>query len=160
MRQAARDSFLRASAQGEDPLERRTQSKRPKLTLVNAESPSFSALYGPLAGGSDELYGPDVAGSLQAHVVGPSIEEYSNVTIPDAIGRQKRLLGDRNAPWESSPNAPGVLWRASIGLAPSGLANLLRPASSAQSLNTTPQYDEVDRRLMDTFPASDAVGRY
>jgi len=106
------------------------------------------------------LYGPDIAGSLQAHDVGPSIKEYPNVTIPDAIAGQRRFLGDRNAPWESSPNAPGVLWRASIGLTPSGPANLRRPASSAQSLNTTPPYDEVDRRLMDTFPASDAVARY
>jgi hypothetical protein len=82
------------------------------------------------------------------------------VTIPEAIGGQRRLPGDRNAPWESSPNAPGVLWRASIGLTPSGPATFLSPASSAQSINTIPQYDEVDRRLMDTFPASDAVGRY
>jgi len=82
------------------------------------------------------------------------------VTIPDAIGGQRRRFGGRNAPWESSPNAPGVLWRESIGLTPGGAANLLRPASDAPSLNTIPQYDEVDRRLMDTFPASDAVGRY
>jgi len=82
------------------------------------------------------------------------------VTTPDAIGGQTRLLGDRNPPWESSPNAPGVLWRASIDLTPTGTASLVRPSCSALSVITSPQYDDVDRRLMDTFPASDAVGRY
>jgi hypothetical protein len=43
---------------------------------------------------------------------------------------------------------------------------LLAKASAASRHASTPvrflppEYDEVDRRLMDTFPASDAVGRY
>jgi hypothetical protein len=42
----------------------------------------------------------------------------------------------------------------------------VRPSRSAQAPGVTAgygmnaEYDEVDRRLMDTFPASDAVGRY
>jgi hypothetical protein len=106
-------------------------------------------------------YGPGtLPGSLQVHDVCHSIEEYPNVTTPDAIGGQTRLLGDLNSSQESSPHAPGVLWRASIDLTPSGPGSLVRSSSSAQSVSTTSQYDEVDCRLMDTFPASDAVGRY
>ena len=59
------------------------------------------------------------------------------------------IYGPGHAPWELSPNAPGVLWRGSTGLTPSGPAALLRPANGAQSLNSIPQYDEVDRRLME-----------
>ena len=82
------------------------------------------------------------------------------MTTPDAIVRQTRLLRGRNPHWESSPNAPGVLWRGSTDLTPIGAASLAQPPCSAQSVSMSAQYDEADRRLMDTFPASDAVGRY
>lgn len=35
-----------------------------------------------------------------------------------------------------------------------------RSAAVARELEDTGTYDQIDRRLMDTFPASDAVARY
>ena len=52
----------------------------------------------------------------------------------------------RNPPWEESPNAPGVLG--------SGAVEAIEPRGNWDG------YDEIDRRLLDTFPASDAVARY
>ena len=80
---------------------------------------------------------------------------------PDLMGARHGLHGDRNPRWELSPNAPGVLVDAARRVPATGI----RPASahalrSATEYSFTTEYDEVDRRLMDTFPASDAVGRY
>ena len=81
------------------------------------------------------------------------------MTTSETRVTQKRLGGGRNQSWELSPNAPGVLWLAAVDLMPRGPESGLSPLSSAQVASAT-QYDEVDLRLMDTFPASDAVGRY
>ena len=80
----------------------------------------------------------------------------------DLMGTRHGLHGARGPRWELSPNAPGILVdgarRASAtGVRPPGSAHALR---SATEYSFTTEYDEVDRRLMDTFPASDAVGRY
>ena len=64
----------------------------------------------------------------------------------------------RNPPWELSPNAPGVIGSASVVLADKLHASVVHPGT--RTVGSSPLYDEVDRRLMDTFPASDAVGRY
>ena len=80
---------------------------------------------------------------------------------PDLTRTRDGLRGRRNPRWEVSPNAPGVLvdvpWRIPTAAA--------RPSGKAHALGVTEysvltEYDEVDLRLMDTFPASDAVGRY
>ena len=68
--------------------------------------------------------------------------------------------GGRSPPWELSPNAPGVHWRDSGDVVRTGHAHDFRASAIVPLISPIPQYDEVDRRLMDTFPASDAVGRY
>ena len=81
---------------------------------------------------------------------------------PDLMGTRHGLHGARNPRWELSPNAPGIL----ADVARKDPATGVRPPDSAHALrgateySFTTEYDEVDRRLMDTFPASDAVGRY
>jgi hypothetical protein len=78
----------------------------------------------------------------------------------DSMSQRKRVPIGRSPPWEFSPNAPGVIFPPSVE--PTGRlpGSVMHPLSSTYSVGSTPQYDEVDRRLMDTFPASDAVGRY
>jgi hypothetical protein len=51
--------------------------------------------------------------------------------------------------------ALGVLWRGVPAVSGDPRESLQR-----RWIQTRLQYDEVDRRLMDTFPASDAVARY
>ncbi len=82
------------------------------------------------------------------------------MTTLDSKSERKGLSTGRNPTWEFSPNAPGVMWSVSLDLADRLPASVVLPSISARSVGSTPQYDEVDRRLMDTFPASDAVGRY
>jgi hypothetical protein len=74
----------------------------------------------------------------------------------DAMGVRASRRTSRKASWELSPDEPGVLVDFTRGGVPSGV----RSSRSTHAVGTTPLYDEVDRRLMDTFPASDAVGRY
>jgi hypothetical protein len=68
------------------------------------------------------------------------MHEADNVILMDQVSHQGvRKPDSRSSPiWEESPNAPGVLWF---------------PAEPTI-------YDELDLRLMDTFPASDVVARY
>ena len=75
---------------------------------------------------------------------------------PDLMRTRDEPQRDRNPRWELSPNAPGAL----VNAPRKPPASTVRPLGSAQALGVTTEYDEVDRRLMDTFPASDAVGRY
>jgi hypothetical protein len=75
---------------------------------------------------------------------------------PDLVGTGDGPRGGRNPRREPSPNAPGALANAPRKLP----ATAVRPSGGAHALGVTTEYDEVDRRLMDTFPASDAVGRY
>jgi hypothetical protein len=81
---------------------------------------------------------------------------------PDLMRTRDGLRGRRNPRWEVSPNAPGVLVDVprripTTAVRPSGNAHA-RGVTAEYSVIT--EYDEVDLRLMDTFPASDAVGRY
>jgi hypothetical protein len=71
------------------------------------------------------------------------------------VRRLQQRTFPRTPSWDESPNAPGVLWRGVPAV--SG-----KPHESLQRrwIQSRPEYDEVDRRLMDTFPASDAVARY
>lgn len=78
----------------------------------------------------------------------------------DSMSERKDLPTGRTPAWEFSPNAPGVMWAGSLDLADTLPASVTHPSSSSHWSGSIPQYDEVDRRLMDTFPASDAVGRY
>jgi len=80
------------------------------------------------------------------------------MTTLDSMSERKRQPTGRTPTWESSPNAPGVIGSASVALAGRLPARVVYPGT--RSVGSSPQYDEVDRRLMDTFPASDAVGRY
>jgi hypothetical protein len=82
------------------------------------------------------------------------------VTTLDSMSERNGLPAGRNPTWELSPNAPGVIWPASVEPADRLPASIVHPLSNTHSVDSTLQYDEVDRRLMDTFPASDAVGRY
>ena len=82
------------------------------------------------------------------------------MTTSDTRVTQQRLGSSCNPAWELSPNAPGVHWLASVGLTPRGPASGVSSLSSTLGVVSVTQYDEVDLRLMDTFPASDAVGRY
>ena len=82
------------------------------------------------------------------------------MTRLDSMSERKRVPVGRSSPWEFSPNAPGVIFPPSVEPTGRVSASVMHPLSSTQSVESTPQYDEVDRRLMDTFPASDAVGRY
>ena len=81
------------------------------------------------------------------------------MTTLHSMSERKGLPAGRNPSWEFSPNAPGVIGSASValGVKPASVAH---PSAGARSVGSSPLYDEVDRRLMDTFPASDAVGRY
>ena len=83
------------------------------------------------------------------------------MTTLHSMSERKDQPTGRNPKWESSPNAPGVIWHGAIDLAvrlPAG--GLVHSSSGALPVGSSQQYDEVDLRLMDTFPASDAVGRY
>ena len=82
------------------------------------------------------------------------------MTTLHSMSERKGQATGRNPPWELSPNAPGVIGSASVDLAARLQPSVVHPSSSTRSVGSTPQYDEVDRRLMDTFPASDAIGRY
>lgn len=82
------------------------------------------------------------------------------MTTLDSMSERKGQPTGRNPSWESSPNAPGVIWQRSVDLAVRLPAGVVHPSSGARSVGSSQQYDEVDLRLMDTFPASDAVGRY
>ncbi len=81
------------------------------------------------------------------------------MTSLERLSERKGLPNGGNPTWELSPNAPGVI-AASVELARRLPTNAAHPKSKSHSVGSTLQYDEVDRRLMDTFPASDAVGRY
>jgi len=82
------------------------------------------------------------------------------VTPFDSVSEREGLPTGRNPTWELSPNAPGVIGAASVELAHRLPASVVLTSAGTRSAGSSPQYDEVDRRLMDTFPASDAVGRY
>jgi hypothetical protein len=82
------------------------------------------------------------------------------VMTHDSRSERQGLLTGRNPTWEFSPNAPGVMWAGSLDLSDTLPASVAHTSSDSHSGGSIPQYDEVDRRLMDTFPASDAVGRY
>jgi hypothetical protein len=77
-----------------------------------------------------------------------------------SMSERKGLPAGRNPTWEFSPNAPGVIGSASVALVVKLPVSVVHPSAGARSVGSSPLYDEVDRRLMDTFPASDAVGRY
>lgn len=82
------------------------------------------------------------------------------MTTLDSMSERKGLPTGRNPTWELSPNAPGVIGSVSVALAGKLPARVVHPLAGTRSVGSSPQYDEVDLRLMDTFPASDAVGRY
>ena len=82
------------------------------------------------------------------------------MTTIDSISERKGRPTGRQSARELSPNAPGASCAASIDLADRLPANLIPPVAGTRSVSSSPPYDEVDRRLMDTFPASDAVARY
>ena len=81
-------------------------------------------------------------------------------TLDSMSERKGGLPTGRNPTWEVSANAPGVMGSVSVALAGTLPASVVHPSAGARSVGSSPLYDEVDRRLMDTFPASDAVGRY
>ena len=58
--------------------------------------------------------------------------------------------------WDEPPNSPRIHWTIPLSTA--------TPAASGMEQTQAPPapvlYDALDRRLMDTFPASDAVARY
>ena len=58
--------------------------------------------------------------------------------------------------WEESPNAPGIRWTIPLGSTTPAESDVQQRLNQAGSI----VYDALDRRLMDTFPASDAVARY
>lgn len=75
------------------------------------------------------------------------------MTLSQSRAPARSVGAGRNPPWEESPNAPGVL------------CTLQQPGQPDSENATAPRgnqdgYDEIDRRLLDTFPASDAVARY
>ena len=82
------------------------------------------------------------------------------MTTLHSMSERKGPPAGRNPTWEFSPNAPGVIASASVALAVKLPESVVHPSAGARSVGESPLYDEVDRRLMDTFPASDAVGRY
>jgi hypothetical protein len=82
------------------------------------------------------------------------------VTTLHSMSERKGLPAGRNPAWEFSPNAPGVIGSASVALVVKLPASVVHPSAGARSVGSSPLYDEVERRLMDTFPARDAVGRY
>ena len=77
-----------------------------------------------------------------------------------------------NPRWEECPNAPGVVCKvqraAQLDGENTGSTGLARvpamPEFSAREALAISRddegYDEIDRRLLNTFPASDAVARY
>jgi len=79
---------------------------------------------------------------------------------PDVVKGHMGPRGGRNARWKLSPNAPGVHRGGPGDAVRTGLTRGAEASVSVPSVSLSPQYDEVDLRLMDTFPASDAVGRY
>lgn len=96
------------------------------------------------------------------------------MTIWQSMGRVQKARARRNPRWEECPNAPGVLCEM-WGAAPFDHENTARPMrlnlipDAAQPHERQPAvisrrddqgYDEIDRRRLDTFPASDAVARY
>ena len=82
------------------------------------------------------------------------------MTTLDSMSERKDLPTGRNPTWELSPNAPGVIGSESVDLARRLPTSVVLTSAGTRSAGSSPQYDEVDCRLMDTFPASDAVGRY
>jgi hypothetical protein len=82
------------------------------------------------------------------------------VTTLNSMSERKGLPTGRSPNWELSPNAPGVIGSASVAFPGKLPASVVHPSAGTRSVDSSPLYDEVDRRLMDTFPASDAVGRY
>ena len=81
-----------------------------------------------------------------------------NVTLMDQVSHQGvRKPDSRSSPiWEESPNAPGIHWTTPLGTTTPAESDIEQGRHSAGSL----VYDALDLRLMDTFPASDAVARY
>jgi hypothetical protein len=84
--------------------------------------------------------------------------EADTVTLMNQVTHQGTRKPDSrgSSNWEESPNAPGISWTTPLGTTRHGesdIEELLRPAGAVV-------YDALDRRLMDTFPASDAVARY
>jgi hypothetical protein len=82
------------------------------------------------------------------------MSEANDVTLLDAVPRRvARKPDSRSSPvWEESPNAPGIRWTTPHHASQKIDQELGTPISGA--------YDALDLRLMDTFPASDAVARY
>ena len=85
------------------------------------------------------------------------MHEVENLSSIDRVPRQGvRKPESRSPTWEESPNAPGIRWTMPLGTttpAESDIEQARHPVGSIV-------YDALDRRLMDTFPASDAVARY
>jgi hypothetical protein len=86
------------------------------------------------------------------------MHDVDNLSLMDQVPRRGvRKPDSRSSPtWDESPNAPGIRWTIppdTITPAESDIEQRPHPAGSIV-------YDALDRRLMDTFPASDAVARY
>jgi hypothetical protein len=79
----------------------------------------------------------------------------SRLTTVAEVRRLQQKHFPRTPSWEQSPDAPGVLWRGVPAVSGEPRQRLQRTWIQSRL-----QYDDVDRRLMDTFPASDAVARY
>ena len=82
------------------------------------------------------------------------------MTTLDSMSERESQSAGRIPTWELSLDARNVICSASVALAGRLPARVVRPSAGTRSVGSSAQYDEVDRRLMDTFPASDAVGRY
>lgn len=86
------------------------------------------------------------------------MHDVENLSLMNQVPRQcMRQPDSRSSPtWEESPNAPGIRWTIPLGTsAPAGSDIEQRPHPGGSIV-----YDALDRRLMDTFPASDAIARY
>ncbi len=81
-------------------------------------------------------------------------EKESSIGVADVLRLQQKHF-PRTPSWNESPNASGMLWRGVPAVSAEPRESLQRTWTHARV-----QYDEVDRRWMDTFPASDAVARY
>ena len=86
------------------------------------------------------------------------MHEADSATLKDQVPRQgvRKTDSRERRIWAERPNGPRIRWTTPLGTTPSeesGIEQKLHPAGSIV-------YDELDRRLMDTFPASDAVARY
>ena len=82
------------------------------------------------------------------------------MTTLDSMSERESQSAGRIPTWELSLDARNVICSASVALVVKLPASVAHPSAGAPSVGWSPLYDEVDRRLMDTFPASDAVGRY